>query len=78
MIGIKSLSKWTQIMGANISDGVTIRDSLSTLPTKELVDELITWTERMGDGWIPLGRQTQGRWFAEATWHLCGIYVAPS
>ena len=43
-------------MGVDISDGVAIRDGLSTLPTKELVDGLITWTKRTGDGWIPQDR----------------------
>ena len=77
MIGIKSQSRQTQITRANISDEVTIRYDLSTLPTKELVDGLITWTERTGDSWIPQDRRTQGRRFVESTWHLCGIYVAP-
>ena len=46
MIGIKSLSRRTKITGAGISDGVGKRDGLSTLPTQELVDGLMTWTER--------------------------------
>ena len=40
-------------MEAVISDGVIKRDGLDTLPTKELVDGLMTWTERQGDGWTP-------------------------
>ena len=52
----KILSRQTQITRVDISDGVAIRDGLSTLPTKELVDGLITWTKRMGDGWIPQDR----------------------
>ena len=53
LIGMKSLSRWTKITRANISDGVAKRDGLVVLPTKELVDELITWMERQGDGWSP-------------------------
>ena len=59
LIGIKSLSKQTKITVANISDEVAKRDDLSTLPTKELVDGIMTWTERQGDRWIPEGRRTQ-------------------
>ena len=40
-------------MGAYISDGVAKRDDLSTLPTQELVDGLMTWMEKQGDGWTP-------------------------
>jgi len=70
LIGIKSLSKQTKITVANISDGVAKRDDLSILPTKELVDGIMTWTERQGDGWIPQSRRTQARLSADATWHL--------
>ena len=41
VIGIKSLSRRTKKRGANISDGVK-RDNLNTLPTKELVNGLMT------------------------------------
>ena len=40
-------------MRADIGDVDAKRDDLSTLPTKELVDWLMTWTERQGDGWTP-------------------------
>ena len=70
LIGIKSLSKQTKITVANISDEVAKRDDLSTLPTKELVDGIMTWTERQGDRWIPQSRRSQARQSANATWHL--------
>ena len=37
------------------------------LPTKELVDGLMTWTERQGDEWAPQSGWVQGRQFVEAT-----------
>ena len=40
-------------MEAVISDRVIKRDGLGTLPTKELVDRLMTWTERQGVRWTP-------------------------
>ena len=49
----KSQSKRIQLTEAVISDGVVKRDGLVILPTKELVDRLITWTGRQGDGWTP-------------------------
>ena len=62
MIRIKSLSRWTKITGVGSSDGVAKRYGLNTLPTKELVDGLMTWTKRQGDGWTPQSRRVQGRW----------------
>ena len=49
VIEIKSLSRQTQITRVDISDRVTKRDGLSTLPIKELVDGFMTWTERQGE-----------------------------
>ena len=40
-------------MEAIISDRVNKKDGLVILPTKELVDRLITWRERQGDRWTP-------------------------
>ena len=49
------------------------RDDLNTLPTKELVDGLMTWTKRQGDRWTPQSKQVQGRRLDKShvaqTWH---------
>lgn len=42
----KSQSRQIQITEVVISDEVAKRDNLVILPTKELVDKLITWRER--------------------------------
>ena len=49
----KSQSRRIQLIETVISDGVAKRDGLVVLPTKELADGLITWTERQGDEWTP-------------------------
>ena len=49
----KSQSRRIQLTEAIISDRVDKKDGLVILPTKELVDRLITWRERQGDGWTP-------------------------
>ena len=49
----KSQSKQIQLTETVINDGVAKRDGLVALPTKELANGLITWTERQGDRWTP-------------------------
>ena len=49
----KSQSRRIQLTEAVISDKVIKRDGLGTLPTKELVDRHMTWTERQGVRWTP-------------------------